>query len=268
MTAFWPPPASLLNCPAVRYDEARAAGYDERHGRRFDEAPVAVHVLAELHGEAMARDGLAAPALELGVGTGRLALPLAAQGIEVWGVDTSEPMLERLRAKPGADAVRIVLGDFGDLTAIPELAAAEFSLVFVAFNTLFELDDQGAQVRCLQAVGQRLTSGGMLVVEALAPDLTRLDQTLHALSAEPDEVVLQATRHDPVAQRVTGADVTVSAAGVHLSPWAIRYASVPELDLMARLAGLKLRYRWGGWHREPFTASSTTHVSVYENDAA
>jgi 2-polyprenyl-3-methyl-5-hydroxy-6-metoxy-1,4-benzoquinol methylase len=247
----------------VRYDEARAASYDRLHGRRFEEVPVAVAVLADLHREAAAGDGSGAPALELGVGTGRLALPLAAEGVEVWGIDASEPMLERLRAKPGADAVKVVVGDFGDISALVD---GPFSLVFVAFNTLFELDDQDAQVRCLQAVSERLTPGGMLLVEALAPDLTRLDQTLHALSAEADEVVLQATRHDPVAQRVTGADITVTAEGVRLSPWTIRYASVPELDLMARLAGLRLRYRWGGWHREPFTAASTTHVSVYEPD--
>ena len=246
------------------YDEAGAERYDERHRRRFEDAHHAVEVLAGLHAEAAARDGSPGAALELGVGTGRLAIPLASRGIEVWGIDNSEPMLNRLRAKPGAEAIRVVTGDFADLTGIPQ--AQRFSLAYVAFNTLFELPSQAEQIGCLQEVQRRLTGGGMLLIEALAPDLTRLDETLHALSVDGDEVVLQATRHDPATQRVTGADIVVTATGIRLSPWTIRYASVPELDLMGRLAGLRLRCRWGGWHREPFAAASSSHVSVYERD--
>lgn len=237
------------------YDRARAATYDELHTHRFAEADAVADVLAALNAHAGG-----GPVLELGVGTGRLALPLAARGLEVWGVDDSAAMLDRLRAKPGADRVRVVEGDFADAG---RLVDPGFTLAFVAFNTLFELGDQDAQVRCLQGVARLLVTGGLLVVEALAPDLTRLEQTVSALAVGPERTVLQATRHDPVSQVVSGADVTVADGQVRLSPWSIRYVSVPELDLMARLAGMALRHRWGGWHREPFTASSSSHVSVY-----
>jgi SAM-dependent methyltransferase len=248
----------------MQYDESRAARYDEAHKAHVAEAESVVATLAQLHADAAAVDGAPGAVLELGVGTGRLAIPLAARGIDVWGIDNSEPMLARLADKPGGAAVRVVVGDFAE---VGDLVHGPFSLVFVAFNTLFELADQAAQVRCVQGVARRLTAGGVLVVEALAPDLTRLEQTVTALSVSADRAVLQATRHDPVAQQVVGADITVGAGGtVALAPWTIRYVSVPELDLMARLAGLRLRERWGGWHRQPFTASSSTHVSVYERE--
>jgi len=239
----------------MAYDEARAARYDDAHAARFAEAGTAVTALLGL---------VPAPAriLELGVGTGRLALPLAATGADVWGVDASEPMLARLRAKPGADRVHAVAGDF---TTPDDLVEGPFDLAFVAFNTLFELPTQDAQVRCLVGVARLLGPAGVFVVEALAPDLTRLEQTVSALAVGGDAAVLQATRHDPTTQQVSGADLTVTATGeVSMSPWSIRYVSVPELDLMARLAGLRLRTRWGSWHREPFTPASTSHVSVYE----
>lgn len=250
----------------MQYDEARAARYDEIHQAQFAEAGAAAETLAALHAQVAERDGAAGAVLELGVGTGRLALPLVARGIDVWGIDNSEAMLGRLAGKPDAAAVRVVVGDFAD---VGELVESEFSVVFVAFNTLFELPDQATQVRCVQGVARRLTPGGVFVVEALAPDLTRLDQTVNALAVGPDRVVLQATRHDPSTQQVVGADVAVGSDGaVTLSRWAIRYVSVPELDLMVRLAGLRLRARWGGWHGQPFTATSSTHVSVYEREQA
>lgn len=240
----------------MAYDEARAARYDDAHAARFAEAGT---VATALLGLLPARRGRI---LELGVGTGRLAIPLAATGAEVWGIDASEHMLTRLRAKPGAARVQAVAGDF---TAPDEVVQGPFDLAFVAFNTLFELPTQDAQLRCLAGVAHLLSPGGVFVVEALAPDLTRLEQTVAAVTVGDDSAVLQATRHDPATQQVVGADVTVTAAGaVSMSPWSIRYVSVPELDLMARLAGLRLRTRWGGWHREPFSSASTTHVSVYE----
>jgi hypothetical protein len=146
---------------------------------------------------------------------------------------------------------------------VGQLVEGLFDLVFVAYNTLFELPTQEGQLRCVEGVARHLAPEGAFVAEALAPDFTRLDQTLTALSAGPEGVVLQATRHDPVTQQVSGSDVTLSNGGLELSPWTIRYVSVPELDLMARLAGLRLRHRWGGWHRQPFTAASSSHVSVY-----
>ena len=244
------------------YDEARAARYDQAHAARFAEAGAVATALLGLLPERAA--GGAARILELGVGTGRLAIPLAATGAEVWGIDSSDPMLDRLRAKPGGDRVHAVAGDF---TAPDEVVDGPFDLAFVAFNTVFELPTQDAQLRCLSGVARLLSPDAALVVEALAPDLTRLEQTVAAVSITGDAAVLQATRHDPATQQVTGADVAVAADGtVSLSPWSIRYVSVPELDLMARLAGLRLRARWGGWHRQPFTAASTAHVSVYERE--
>ena len=241
------------------YDEQRAEGYDRRHSARFAEADVTAGLLAEL-AVAVAGDGRPARVLELGIGTGRLALPLAARGAEVHGIDASAAMVARLRDKPGGQEIPVVVGDFADVGA---LVAGDFDLVFVAFNSLFELPDQDAQCRCVAGAASRLSAGGRFVVEALAPELTRLEQSLTVISHGDDEVVLQATDHDPIAQVVRGHDVVLSPEGVRLLPWSIRYASVPEVDLMARLGGLDRVERWGGWQREPFVAASARHVSVY-----
>lgn len=235
------------------YDDRQAHAYDDRYAERSAEVPPLVEFLAAL--------GSPGPVLELGIGTGRLALPLAGRGLEVHGIDASGPMVERLRAKAGGDGIPVVVGDFAD---VGKLVDAEYRLVFVAFNTLFELDTQDDQVRCFAGVAHHLAPGGAFVVEAFAPDLTRLDQHLSVSMVEAGVVRLQATRHDPLEQRVSGHSMSITDGGVDLWPWAIRYASVPELDLMARLAGLRLRERWAGWEREPFTAASTRHVSVYE----
>jgi SAM-dependent methyltransferase len=199
-------------------------------------------------------------ALELGVGTGRLAIPLAAAGVEVWGVDNSPAMLEQLRGKPGAEGVHVVDGDFAD---VGTLVDGEFDLAFVAFNTLFELPSQDAQVRCVTGVAQRLRAGGLFVVEAFVPDVTQLEQSVTITELGDDFVRLAATRHDPPSQTTATQYMTVRPGAVELDSWTIRYATVPEIDLMARLAGLRLRDRWGGWREEPFTAASSTHVSVY-----
>ena len=235
----------------MAYDDARAAGYDRDHASRFAEAPAAVDALASLGGRRV---------LELGVGTGRLALPLAARGLEVWGVDNSPAMLAQLRNKPGADGIHLVEGDFSDVSVLVE---GPFDLAFVAFNTLFELPTQEAQVGCFAGVASVLAPTGAFVVEAFVPDVTQLDQSVAVTEIGDDHVRLAATRHDPPKQRTVTQYMTVRAGGVELDAWTIRYATVPELDLMARLAGLRLRERWGGWHREPFTASSSRHVSVY-----
>ena len=235
------------------YDDRQASAYDARYADRFAEVAPIVDLLTSL--------GASGPVLELGIGTGRLGLPLAGRGLEVHGIDSSEAMVARLRAKPGGDDCRVWIGDFADVDALVE---GSYPLVFVAFNTLFELESQDDQVRCFAGVARHLRPGGVFVVEAFAPDLTRLDQHLSVALLEADEVRLQATRHDPLTQRVAGQSISVTDGGVALWPWAIRYASVPELDLMARLAGLRLRDRWSGWAREPFTAASTRHVSVYE----
>jgi SAM-dependent methyltransferase len=242
----------------VEYDERRAEAYDRHHAVRFAEAEATAAFLAGLVGGR-------GRVLELGIGTGRLALPLAGRGLQVSGVDASPAMVERLRAKPGGADLPVVVADFADVGSVVD---GEYDLVLVAFNSLFELLDQDSQCRCVAGAARLLAAGGVLVVEALAPELTRLEQSLSVTSLGADEVVLQATRHDPLTQVVSGHDVVLSeGGGVRLLPWSIRYASVPEIDLMARLAGLELRERWGGWEREPFTATSARHVSVYGRPA-
>ena len=240
------------------YDEGRAEAYDRRHAERFAEAGATAAFLAGLVPDGPSGGGRV---LELGIGTGRLALPLAARGLEVHGIDSSEAMVARLRAKPGGAEVEVVVGDFADVGSLVE---GEYDLVLVAFNSLFELLGQNDQCRCLAGAAAHLAPGGALVVEALVPELTRLEQSLAVRSLAADEVVLQAASHDPLTQVVHGHDVVLTEGDVRLLPWSIRYASVPELDLMARLAGLQVRGRWGGWADEPFTATSSRHVSVYE----
>ena len=202
------------------------------------------------------------PALELGVGTGRVALPLAARGVEVHGIDASAAMVERLRAKPGGDAVTVTLGDFAGVPV-----EGSYPLVYVVFNTFFSLLTQDQQVGCFAAVADRLAPGGAFVLTAFVPDLTMFSggQSVRATHLGLEQVRLDAARHDPVTQRVDFQHVLVTGDGVRLYPGAVRYAWPSELDLMARLAGLRLRERWGGWRREPFDAASGLHVSVYEH---
>lgn len=245
----------------MAYDDERARAYDRTHPDEMAAAPGVVAALGDLATLARARDGRRHPVLELGVGTGRLALPLAERGFEVWGIDDSPAMVARLRDKPGGEAVRVVPGDFA---ALDGLVQGPFGLVFVAFNTLFELASQDAQVSCFTGVARVLSPGGLFAVEALAPDVTRLDQTVAATHVDGTTVRIQATRHDPTAQVVTGADICFSGGGCDVTPWSIRYATVAEMDLMARLAGLVLRDRWASWHGHPFESSSPRHVSVWE----
>lgn len=238
----------------MHYDDRLAELYDQRFRKRFDEAAAAAAFLAEL-------DRPPGPVLELGVGTGRLALPLVACGLDVHGVDASPAMIARLRDKPGGDRISVVIGDFVD---VPALVEERFSLAFLAFNTLFELGSQDEQVRCFRGVAERLLPGGLFVVEAVAPDLSDARDGIAVIAVDDGGVRLQDTHHDPLAQVITGETVTVADTGTERWPWSIRYATVPEIDLMARLAGLRLRERHGGWSGEPFTAGSARHVSVYE----
>jgi SAM-dependent methyltransferase len=238
----------------VRYDDRRAEAYDQRYADRFAEAEATAAFLA-----GVARPP--GPVLELGVGTGRLALLLAERGLDVHGIDASPEMVKRLKAKPGGERVTVVMGDFAE---VDTLVSGPYAMAWLVFNTLFELESQERQVRCFQGVAERLAPGDAFVVEAFAPDLSRIEQNLSVVGVDDGGARFQATLHDPVAQVVSGQTFTVSAAGVELWPFEIRYATAPEIDLMARLAGLRLRERWGGWGGEPFTAASSRHVSVYE----
>lgn len=213
----------------------------------------AVAFLAELAGPG--------PVLELAIGTGRIALPLGERGIDVRGIDASEAMVARLRSKPGGDRVPITIGDFADVPI-----EGRFTLVYVVFNTLFALQTQEEQIRCFRNVAAHLLDGGVFVVEAFVPDLTRFDrdQRIETERVGLDQVWLGVARHDPVEQRVESQHVVLAEQGMRFYPVQLRYAYPSELDLMARLAGLQLQARFGGWRRESFTAASGMHVSVYE----
>ncbi|KPM51812.1 SAM-dependent methyltransferase [Frankia sp. CcI49] len=201
------------------------------------------------------------PALELGVGTGRVALPLAARGTTVVGIDASPRMLARLAAKPGGQDLEVVVGDFADVTA----PGGPFSLVYVVFNTFFMLCDQETQLRCFANVAAALRPGGLFVLEAFVPDQTRYDRGQRVLvdSLTADAARLSLALHDPVEQRVQVRHLTLGPEGLRTYPIELRYAWPSELDLMGRLAGLELAERWGGWSGQPFTAASLTHVSVW-----
>jgi SAM-dependent methyltransferase len=233
------------------YGDRIADTYDELYQDTLD-TEGAVETLTDL-----ARGG---PVLELAIGTGRLALPLAERGLEVHGIDVSERMVGKLREKPGGDSIPVTMGDFADIPV-----DGTFRLVFVAFNTLFGLLTQEDQLRCFANVPEHLTDDGVFVVEAFFPDLARFDrgQRIQVNHVDAESVMFDTSRHDPVEQRVDSQHVVITEGETKLYPVSIRYAFPSELDLMARLAGLELRERWGNWKREPFTAESNRHVSVY-----
>jgi hypothetical protein len=177
-------------------------------------------------------------------------------------------MVARMLEKPLGTGIPVVMGSFAELPDDPVIAGP-FSLAYVVFNTLFALFTQEEQVRCFQGVAQRLAPGGVFVLEAFVPDVTRFQrgQTIQATRVGTEGAMLDICIHDPVTQRVTTQHVVLSEAGIRLYPVQIRYVWPTEMDLMARLAGLRLRERWAGWNREPFSAESGSHVSVYERPA-
>jgi SAM-dependent methyltransferase len=232
------------------YGDTWASVYDERVGSQ--DPAQAVEFLAERAG-----DG---PVLELAIGTGRIALPLARRGVRVEGLDASAAMVERLQSKPGGEGIPVLLGDMAQVPL-----TGPFTLVYLVFNTLFGLLTQDRQAECFRGVARVLAPGGRFVIECFVPDLTRFDrgQRVMARAVTEDSATIEVSRHDAVAQRVTTQDITFDVAGVHLRPVAIRYAWPAELDLMAGQAGLTLAERYAGWERQPFRASSGQHVSVY-----
>jgi SAM-dependent methyltransferase len=234
------------------YGDRIAGVYDAFHEEIGLDTEGAVDVLAELAG-----DG---PVLELAIGTGRLAMPLAERGLEVHGIDASEEMVAKLREKPGGDRIPVTMGDFADVAV-----EGTYSLVFVAFNTFYALATQDDQLRCFANAAARLAEGGVFVLEAFVPDLARFDrdQRLQTNSISATEVVLDASRHDQAAQTITSMHVVVTEQGTTLYPIHMRYAFPSELDLMGKVAGLDLKHRWGDWKRGEFTRRSGQHVSVY-----
>jgi SAM-dependent methyltransferase len=231
------------------FGERWADVYDE--GPERDPAPE-VEFLAGLAGGGRV--------LELAIGTGRVALPLAARGVTVEGVEASEAMVARMRAKPGGEQIPVAIGDMADVPV-----TGRFRLVYLVFNTLFNLPDADRQVDCFRNVARVLDADGAFVLECFVPDPARFDrgQRVQALAVTEDSATIEVFRHDAVAQRYNSQKIRFTSEGIRMLPVALRYAWPSELDLMAAQAGLRLQERYAGWDRRPFDADSTSHVSVY-----
>jgi SAM-dependent methyltransferase len=210
-----------------------------------------VDLLAELAGSG--------PVLELGIGTGRVALPLAARGLKVAGIDASERMVEKLREKPGGNDVTVVIGDYSSASV-----EGAFSLAYLVWNGLWNLRTQEMQVACFQNVARHLEQGGRFVIELIVPDLLNISPGHNINPTRADTNGMSFDVYDVVTQRLTSNHFWITKEGLRSFPSDGRYAWPAEIDLMAQLAGMKLRDRWGGWKREPFTEASRSHVSVYE----
>jgi SAM-dependent methyltransferase len=239
--------------PENYFDEPVAERYDESESDMFEPAAIesAVDFLADLAG-----DGAA---LELGIGTGRIALPLAKRGVRVHGIDLSEAMVARLRAKPGAEDIGVKIGDFATTTV-----EGTFSLAYLVFNTINNLTTQDEQVACFQNVAAHLEPGGCFVIEVGVPDLRRLPYGERFVVFDAAEDHIGIDEYD-VADQGLISHHTTPGEGTWSVPF--RYVWPAELDLMARLAGMTLRERWSNWAREPFTSESRKHVSVWEKKA-
>lgn len=238
------------------YGDAFADVYDDWYADLgdLDTAVATLAELADLEGVHSAR------VLELGVGTGRLAIPLAARVGEVIGVDASRPMLDVLAGKPGGELLHLVHGDMVD-----DVPPGPFDLVFAAYNTLFNLRTAQRQRQCIASVAHRLRPGGRFVVEAFVPtDDGGRTSAVDLRTMTADRVVLSVSRSDPATQLAEGQYVELThGGGVRLRPWSIRWASPAQLDDMAAAAGLHLDARWGGFDRSPFRHDGDRHVSVY-----
>jgi methyltransferase family protein len=235
------------------FGERVAAAYDQESGGMFDPAVVgpAADRLADLAG--------GGAALEFAIGTGRIGLPLSQRGVPVKGIDSSEAMLARLREKPGAEAIEaVVVGDMATTRV-----DGEFSLVYLVFNTIFNLTTQDGQVACFENAAAHLSPGGRFVIEARVPEIQRLPPGQSVLPWRADPGGMSFYVFDVVEQRMDGQHFDFADGRVEPGPIELRYAWPAELDLMARIAGMRLEHRWGGWSREPFTAVSPAHVSVY-----
>jgi len=199
--------------------------------------------------------------LELAIGTGRIALPLSATGLTVDGIDFSAEMVARLREKPGGDQLTVTMGDFADVNV-----ADSYGLVFVVWNSFFNLLTQSDQKRCFANVARHLTPEGVFLIEAFLPSVYhRLtnQQQVEAEQVETDRVRIGVLKHDPARQVIEQTHVTLTEQGTRFDPVVQRYAWPAELDLMAELAGMRLISRRGGWRDEPFDGGSEQHVSVY-----
>ena len=239
--------------PEDYFGERVAERYDESSADMFDPGVVdpVVDLLVEL--------AAGGAALELGIGTGRIALPLSQRGVRVHGIDLSEAMVGRLRAKPGAEQIGVTIGDFAT-TGIE----GTFSLAYLVFNTIMNLTTQDEQVACFQNVAAHLAPGGCFVIEVGVPALQRLipGETVRAFEVRATKLGFD--EYDVVSQGLISHHYSLADGKLDVHSVPFRYVWPAELDLMARLAGMTLRERWAGWKREPFTSDSDTHVSVWE----
>jgi SAM-dependent methyltransferase len=243
--------------PIDHFGEQVAARYDESSADMFD--PAVVDPVADFLA-GLAGDGAA---LELGIGTGRIALPLARRGVRVHGIDLSEAMVARLRAKPGAERIGVTVGDFATTTV-----EGRFALAYLVFNTIGNLTTQDGQVACFQNAAAHLEPGGRFVIEVGVPDLQRLPpgETIRPFAVTPTHLGFD--EYDVASQGLISHHYTVVDGHLEQISMPFRYVWPAELDLMARLAGMTLEERWSGWRREPFTSDSTRHVSVWRKPAA
>ena len=242
--------------PKNYFDQRVAEAYETRWPHLFDPAVVdpAVDFLADLAGTGSA--------LELGIGTGRLALPLSRRGIRVSGIDLSPEMVAEMRKKPGGKDIDVVIGDFATATV-----KGDFQLAYLVRNTITNLTTQDDQVRCFENVGRHLVAGGCFVIEVFVPELRRLPpgETIRAFDVTPTHLGFD--EYDFVSQIEWSHHYWIGDEEVETFSAPFRYAWPSELDLMARIAGMTLRERWNDWDRSPFTGESRSHISVWEKNA-
>jgi SAM-dependent methyltransferase len=238
------------------FDEQIAAKYDESDDEEFDPEIIdqTVDFLADLAGSRRA--------LEFGIGTGRIALPLAQRGVSVYGIDMSEAMVARLRAKPGGDDIGVTIGDFSTTTV-----EGPFSLVYLVYNTIMNLTTQEAQVACFRNAAAHLEPGGCFVIKVMIPELRRLPPGETFQVFHGSDSYWGIDEYDVANQGLISHHIEIADGGVEVVSMPFRYAWPAEYDLMAELAGLRSRERWSGWRREPFTSESRSHVSVWEKAA-
>ena len=242
--------------PEDHFGEDVASQYDDSDEPEFDPTVIGqtVEFLADLAGNGAA--------LEFAIGTGRIALPLAQRGVEVHGIDLSTAMVARLRAKPDGARLPVAIGDFSTTTV-----DREFSLVYLLYNTIENVTTQAGQVAALRNAARHLRPGGVFVIECLLPDLRRLPEGATAVVFDIGERHWGIDEYDVANQGLISHHFNVVEGKVEYGAWPFRYVWPAELDLMAELAGLRLRERWGGWQREPFTSDSRKHISVWEKPA-
>ena len=239
------------------FSEHGAEHYDQSTGEEFDPSVIeaTVDFLAGLAGDGRA--------LELGIGTGRIALPLSRRHVRVHGIDLSRPMVDELRAKPGGEAIEVTIGEFSTTRV-----DGSFSLAYLVYNTIENLTTQDAQVACFQNVARHLAPGGRFVIECAIPDLRRLPHGETSNVFDLSDGHWGIDEYDVVNQGLISHHFTRAGEAIEYSAGPFRYVWPSELDLMARIAGMGLVERWSGWRREPFTSESRKHISVWEKPVA